>query len=131
VVDGGGTAATIELTGENFAPGLSVWFGETESPFTDYRYVVFTFSSTIDYFFLKIRSTQTIVAEVPQFSSVMPNMPWVQRPISTPISLVRRDGIVYLTPLVFTYTPQPAPARKNSPSPSAILPAASDNDFCE
>ncbi|CAF2576838.1 unnamed protein product [Rotaria sp. Silwood2] len=113
VVDGGGAAATIELTGENFAPGLSVWFGETESPCTDYR------------------STQTIVAEVPQFSSVMPNMPWVQRSISTPISLVRRDGIVYLTSLVFTYTPQPAPARKNSPSPSAILPPTSDNNFCE
>ncbi|CAF3414428.1 unnamed protein product [Rotaria sp. Silwood1] len=113
VVDGGGTAATIELTGENFAPGLSVWFGETESPFTDYR------------------STQTIVAEVPQFSSVMPNLPWVQRPVSTPISLVRRDGIVYLTSLVFTYTPQPGPARKNSPSPSALLPPTSDNNFCE
>ena len=42
VVDGGGAAATIELTGENFAPGLSVWFGETESPSTDYRYVPFT-----------------------------------------------------------------------------------------
>ncbi len=38
-VDGGGTAATIELTGENFAPGLSVWFGETESPCTDYRQI--------------------------------------------------------------------------------------------
>lgn len=62
----------------------------------------------------------------------MPNMPWVQRPISTPISLVRRDGIVYLTSLVFTYTPQPGPARKNSPSPSNILPAAaSENNFCE
>jgi hypothetical protein len=47
----------------------------------------------------------------------MPNMPWIQRPISTPISLVRRDGIIYLTPLVFTYTPQPAPARQSSPSP--------------
>ncbi|CAF1343625.1 unnamed protein product [Adineta steineri] len=113
VVDGGGAAATIELTGENFAPGLSVWFGETESPCTDYR------------------STQTIVAEVPQFSSVMPNMPWVQRPISTPISLVRRDGIVYLTSLVFTYTPQPAPPRKASSSPETILPATSENNFCE
>ncbi len=67
----------------------------------------------------------------------MPTMPWVQRPISTPISLVRRDGVVYLTSLVFTYTPQPAPARKNSPSPGAILPAAttaataSETNFCE
>jgi hypothetical protein len=34
---GGGEAATIELSGENFTPGLSVWFGETESPCTDYR----------------------------------------------------------------------------------------------
>jgi hypothetical protein len=58
-------------------------------------------------------------------------MPWVQRPISTPISLVRRDGIVYLTPLVFTYTPQPAAARKVSPSPETTLPPTSDNSFCE
>jgi hypothetical protein len=29
------------LTGEYFAPGLSVWFGETESPSTDYRYDYF------------------------------------------------------------------------------------------
>ncbi|CAF1933228.1 unnamed protein product [Rotaria magnacalcarata] len=113
VVDGGGTAATIELTGENFAPGLSVWFGETESPCTNYQ------------------STQTIVADVPQFSSVMPNMPWIQRSISTPISLVRRDGVVYLTPLMFTYTPQPAPPRKNTPSPPAVLSVTSENIFCE
>ena len=78
-----------------------------------------------------IRSTQTIVAEVPQFSSVMPTMPWVQRPISTPISLVRRDGVVYLSPLVFTYTPQPAPPRKTSPSPEADLPEDSETNFCE
>ena len=61
----------------------------------------------------------------------MPSMPWIQRPITTPISLVRRDGIVYLSPLVFTYTPQPAPARKSSPSPSDTLPATSDNNSCE
>lgn len=40
-------------------------------------------------------------------------MPWIQRSISTPISFVRRDGIIYLTPLVFTYTPQPAVNRKH------------------
>ncbi|CAF1921932.1 unnamed protein product [Rotaria magnacalcarata] len=98
-----------------------------------------------------IRSTQTIVADVPQFSSVMPNMPWIQRSISTPISLVRlmpnmpwiqrsistpislvrRDGVVYLTPLMFTYTPQPAPPRKNTPSPPAVLSVTSENIFCE
>jgi hypothetical protein len=83
------------------------------------------------YFIFLIRSTQTIVAEVPQFSSVMPNMPWAQRPISTPLSLVRRDGVVYLTPLVFTYTPQPAAPRKSSPSLEATLPPTSDNNFCE
>ena len=77
------------------------------------------------------RSTQTIVAEVPQFTSVMPTMPWVQRSVSTPISLVRRDGIVYLTPLVFTYTPEPAPPRKSSASPETDQPTTSDNNFCE
>ncbi len=40
-VNGGGEAATIELTGENFTSSLSVWFGETESPCTDYRYILF------------------------------------------------------------------------------------------
>ena len=42
----------------------------------------------------------------------MPSMPWIKRAISTPISFVRRDGVIYLTPLVFTYTPQPAAIRK-------------------
>jgi len=98
---------------------------------TMYRLSVY-FLSFIFYlksFSFDIRSTQTIVAEVPQFSSVMPNMPWVQRSISTPISLVRRDGIIYLTPLVFTYTPQPAAPRKTSPSPETILPPTSENNL--
>ena len=77
-----------------------------------------------------LRSTQTIVAAVPQFSSVMPNMPWIQRPISTPISFVRRDGIIYLTPLVFTYTPQPAAIQKTSTTDDVILPTT-DSNFCE
>ncbi|CAF0804759.1 unnamed protein product [Adineta steineri] len=111
VVDGGGSAATIELAGENFMPGLSVWFGEIESPCTEYR------------------STQTIIAEVPQFSSIMPNMPWIQRAISTPISLVRRDGIIYLTPLVFTYTPEPAGIQKPL-TPDNIISTTTKN-FCE
>ncbi|CAF0962121.1 unnamed protein product [Adineta ricciae] len=89
-IDGGGETATIELTGENFTPGLSVWFGETESPSTEYR------------------STQAIVAEVPRFSSIIPNMSWVPQSVSVPISFVRRDGIIYLTPFIFTYTPEPA-----------------------
>ena len=63
----------------------------------------------------------------------MPTMPWIQRPISTPIALVRRDGIIYLTPLMFTYTPQPAPARKTIPSPteSSLAPSTSETNFCE
>ncbi|CAF3297692.1 unnamed protein product [Rotaria sp. Silwood2] len=112
VVDGGGTAATIELNGENFIPGLSVWFGETESPCTEYR------------------SSETMVAEVPQFSSLMPNMSWIQRSISTPIVLVRRDGVIYLTSLIFIYTPQSATIQKISTADD-IIPSKSESDFCE
>ncbi|CAF4146144.1 unnamed protein product, partial [Rotaria sp. Silwood2] len=112
VVDGGGTAATIELNGENFIPGLSVWFGETESPYTEYR------------------SSETMVAEVPQFSSLMPNMSWIQRSISTPIVLVRRDGVIYLTSLIFIYTPQSATIQKISTADD-IIPSKSESDFCE
>lgn len=77
-----------------------------------------------------LRSTQTIIAEVPQFSSVLPTMPWIQRSISTPISFVRRDGVIYLTPLVFTYTPEPAAIRKSS-STNTMLPSTTDSNFCE
>jgi len=81
-------------------------------------------------FICLLRSTQTIIAEVPQFSSVLPTMPWIQRSISTPISFVRRDGVIYLTPLVFTYTPEPAAIRKSS-STNTMLPSTTDSNFCE
>ncbi len=86
--------------------------------------------SLISMFPCLFRSTQTIVAEVPQFSSVMPNMPWIQRSISTPISFVRRDGVIYLTSLVFTYTPQPAGLRKTSTT-NEIIPPTGDSDCGE
>jgi len=35
----------VEITGENFSPGLSVWFGEIESPSTEYQYESFSFQS--------------------------------------------------------------------------------------
>jgi hypothetical protein len=57
-------------------------------------------------------------------------MPWIQRSISTPISFVRRDGVIYLTPLVFTYTPEPAAIRKSS-STNTMLPSTTDSNFCE
>ncbi|CAF3289156.1 unnamed protein product [Rotaria socialis] len=112
VIDGGGTAATIELTGENFTSGLSVWFGETESPCTEYR------------------SNETIIAEVPQFSSIIPTILRTKRSISTPISFVRRDGVIYLTSLVFTYTPQSTGAQKTSITNDMLSPTA-ENDLCE
>ncbi|CAF4535710.1 unnamed protein product [Rotaria sp. Silwood1] len=112
VVAGGGTAATIELTGENFTSTLSVWFGETESPCTEYR------------------SSETIVAEVPRFSSVMPNMSWIQQSISMPIVFVRRDGVIYLTSLMFTYTPQSATMYETLTT-NDILPPKIESNFCE
>ncbi|CAF0794029.1 unnamed protein product [Rotaria sordida] len=112
VVDGGGTGATIELTGENFTQGLSVWFGETESPCTEYR------------------SSETMIVEVPQFSSIMSNMPWIQRSISTPILFVRRDGVIYLTSLIFTYTPQLTTIQKTS-TINDIIPLKIESNFRE
>jgi hypothetical protein len=57
-------------------------------------------------------------------------MPWIQRSISTPISFVRRDGVIYLTSLVFTYTPQPAAPRKTS-TINEIIPPTGDSDCGE
>jgi len=36
-LNGGGDVAMLELTGENFAPNLKVWFGEVEAE-TMHRY---------------------------------------------------------------------------------------------
>jgi recombining binding protein (suppressor of hairless) len=71
----------------------------------------------------RFRSSQTIVAKVPQFSSILSNMSWIHRAISIPISFVRRDGVIYLTPLVFTYTPQSTPIGNISTANDMILPA--------
>jgi hypothetical protein len=50
-------------------------------------------------------------------------MSWIHRAISIPISFVRRDGVIYLTPLVFTYTPQLTPIGNISTANDMILPA--------
>ncbi|CAF1037261.1 unnamed protein product [Didymodactylos carnosus] len=89
-VNGGGEVAMIEITGDNFFPHIKVWFGDVESPNTT------------------VRCPQTIVAVVPSISDVRSDWQYTMRQTQLPISFVRCDGVIFLTNLTFTYTPEPA-----------------------
>lgn len=58
----------------------------------------------------------------------MSNRPWTKQSISTPILFVRRDGVIYLTPLIFTYTPQSSGNQKTSIS-NDVVATTSESDF--
>lgn len=93
-LNGGGDVAMVELTGENFTPHLTVWFGEVAA-------------ETMH------RCAESMVCVVPDISTFRFGWKWVHQPLKVPVSLVRNDGVIYPTNLTFTYTPEPGP----SPSP--------------
>ncbi|XP_059469924.1 suppressor of hairless protein-like [Neocloeon triangulifer] len=92
-LNGGGEAEMLELTGENFTPKLTVWFGDVEAE-TMYR------------------CQESILCLVPDVSSFHSQIAQV------PISLVRNDGVIYSTDLTFTYTVESLTA--NNPTPMDI-----------
>ena len=80
----------LELSGECFSPNLRVCFGDVESE-TMYR------------------CQESILCVVPDISQFRGGWSWVRQPTQVPVTLVRNDGIIYLTGLTFTYTPEPRP----------------------
>ncbi|CAG5128276.1 unnamed protein product, partial [Candidula unifasciata] len=90
-LNGGGDVAMLELNGENFTAALKVWFGEVEAE-TMYR------------------CDDSMLCVVPDISAFRTSGGrWVRQPLQVPVSLVRCDGIIYSTGLIFTYTPEPGP----------------------
>ncbi|KAH9518720.1 hypothetical protein Btru_006076 [Bulinus truncatus] len=90
-LNGGGDVAMLELNGENFTPALKVWFGEVEAE-TMYR------------------CDDSMLCVVPDISAFRSGgVRWVRQPLQVPVSLVRCDGVIYSTGLIFTYTPEPGP----------------------
>lgn len=91
LINGGGDVAMLELNGENFTASLKVWFGEVEAE-TMYR------------------CEDSMLCVVPDISAFRTGGGrWVRQPLQVPVSLVRCDGVIYSTGLMFTYTPEPGP----------------------
>ncbi|KAK3568018.1 hypothetical protein QTP86_028609, partial [Hemibagrus guttatus] len=105
-LNGGGDVAMLELTGQNFAPNLRVWFGEVEAE-TMYR------------------CGESMLCVVPDISAFREGWRWVRQPVQVPVTLVRNDGIIYSTTLTFTYTPEPGP-RPHCSAAGAILRSANN-----
>jgi recombining binding protein (suppressor of hairless) len=89
-MNGGGDLSMLELTGENFAPSLTVWFGDVSAE-TLYR------------------CEESILCVVPDISAFRHGWRWVRQTKQVPVSLVRDDGLIYSTKLTFSYTPEPGP----------------------
>ncbi|XP_045568827.1 recombining binding protein suppressor of hairless [Salmo salar] len=104
-LNGGGDVAMLELTGQNFAPDLRVWFGDIEA---DTMY----------------RCGESVLCVVPDISAFREGWRWVRQPVQVPVTLVRNDGVIYSTALTFTYTPEPGP-RLHCSAAGAILQAHS------
>ena len=80
----------IELTGENFNSDLRVWFGDVETE-------------------TMFRCQESLLCVVPDISRFREGWNWVRQATQVPVSLVRKDGVIYATGLTFTYTPEPLP----------------------
>uniref|UniRef100_A0AAY5KKF5 Recombination signal binding protein for immunoglobulin kappa J region b n=1 Tax=Esox lucius TaxID=8010 RepID=A0AAY5KKF5_ESOLU len=106
-LNGGGDVAMLELTGQNFAPDLRVWFGDVEA---DTMY----------------RCGESVLCVVPDISAFREGWRWVRQPVQVPVTLVRNDGVIYSTALTFTYTPEPGP-RPHCSAAGAILRAHSNS----
>uniref|UniRef100_H2YAM8 Uncharacterized protein n=1 Tax=Ciona savignyi TaxID=51511 RepID=H2YAM8_CIOSA len=89
-INGGGEIAMAELTGENFAPDLTVWFSdiETETMF---------------------RCSESIMCFVPEISKIHKGWKYVKKTVKVPLLLVRNDGVIYPCGVNFYYTPEPGP----------------------
>jgi recombining binding protein (suppressor of hairless) len=96
----------LELVGENFTPSMKVWFDDVEAD-------------------TAFRSHNSLICVIPDVSlidksrysdlkSLSDKMGgWSTKkgeyvPVEVLLSLVRTDGIIYNTGLIFTYKPEPS-----------------------
>jgi len=95
----------LELVGENFAPNLKVWFGDIEAE-TVFRCQTSIMSKVPDVSLFK-NSISISGYGVPQGPGTWMSKSSIMQPTQVPIILVRNDGIIYNSNLMFTYTPEP------------------------
>ncbi|CAK8671481.1 unnamed protein product [Clavelina lepadiformis] len=101
-INGGGELAMVELTGENFAPNLTVWFDQVAAE-------------------TWFRCNECLVCEVPDISKVQPGWKYVKKTIRVPLLLVREDGVIYPCGVNFYYTPEPGPRTPKYPTVKEVL----------
>jgi recombining binding protein (suppressor of hairless) len=95
----------LELVGENFAPNLKVWFGDVEAK-TAFRCQTSIICTVPDVSLFKNSSTISGCG-LQQGSGTWMTKSSIMQPTQVPIILVRTDGIIYNSNLMFTYTPEP------------------------
>ncbi|KAL3314611.1 hypothetical protein Ciccas_006766 [Cichlidogyrus casuarinus] len=88
--NGGGDAAMVELSGENFSASHQVWFGDVPAQ-TFYR------------------CEEMMLCFVPDISEFRKDWEFVERDLEVPVTIVRDDGLIYATGLMFTYRPELGP----------------------
>jgi len=93
--NGGGDVAMLEINGENLGPSLKVWLGEIEAE-TMYR------------------CQESLMCVLPDISSFRKEWDYVRVATHVPVSLVREDGVIYHTGLLYTYTAEPGPTHLNN-----------------
>ncbi|KAH7944687.1 hypothetical protein HPB51_028597 [Rhipicephalus microplus] len=96
-LNGGGDEAMLQISGENFAANLCVWFGNVEAE-TTYQHA------------------KCLLCVVPDIRAFREGWQWVRQLTEVPVFLMRSDGVIYATGHTFTYTPEPGP-RHWGPSP--------------
>lgn len=113
-LNGNTEVAMLELVGENFAPNLKVWFGDVEAE-TAFRCQTSIICTVPDVSLFKncsnggagdcssVQSSAFGQNNTNNWSSKSNPM----QPTQVPIILVRFDGVIYNSGLMFTYTPEP------------------------
>ena len=97
----------LELVGENFAPNLKVWFGDIEAE-TAFRCQTSIICTVPDVSLFKNSKTISTNGGVHGCGSTnWMSKSSIMQPTQVPIILVRTDGIIYNSGLMFTYTPEP------------------------
>ena len=110
-MNGNTEVAMLELVGENFAPNLKVWFGDVEAE-TAFRCQTSIICTVPDVSLFKnynggdCSSVQNSVFGQNSSNSWSSKSNSMQ-PTQVPIILVRFDGVIYNSGLMFTYTPEP------------------------
>lgn len=109
-LNGNSDQAFLELLGENFTPGIKVWFGDVEAE-TAFRCHTSLVCTVPDVSLFKFSSTSNLMnysahnAHLINGSLSKSSMRGHQTQVA--LCLVRNDGIIFNTGLNFTYTLEP------------------------